>query len=73
MGLSGLNEKLEAGEMVKKTGLTLFSTSVAVAAINIWFWIDSGNLASMFAIGFSSALAMVAVIAFYLDNEGGKQ
>lgn len=59
--------------MIKKTGLTLFSISVAVAATNIWIWIDSGNLASMFAIGFSSALAMMAVTAFYLDNKGGKR
>lgn len=59
--------------MIKKTGLTLFLISAAVAAINIWLWIDNGNLVSIFAIGFSTALAMIAVIAFYLDNKDGKR
>lgn len=58
--------------MIDKTGLTLLSISTVSVLINTSFWLDSHNQLSMFVIGFSSAFAMLSLLAFYLANKDRK-
>lgn len=58
--------------MIDKTGLKLLLISIICVFINIYFWVESSNPLNMFAMGFSSAFAVLSVVVFYLVNKDKK-